>query len=347
MNEHELTGMVQPEQKRYLAQWLRERDVEYMLTATDPNDNPEFIPEGERPCEPHGIYREPIEPGQIRLLARGVGGLKNRLLYVAVMSLWNEDPKEWLIAPFSAYTTPALTGEYLIRPDGDLSLRVLCLWNSRNISNSTIENSWQVDSLSEEEKKQAYAALRHVLLGETLPEQFLSRLGPPIPRPDDPRRIYQNEEIVLWDGVQQRVVETRSEIPILTALPYWKPEPSEMLKAAGDRKVIVTPLIRQDPENKKLVLLEWMETDSMVHVYPTGIKQGPVQWRVREKLSSSTMAGITAYVYLHHTGCPIGMGRFDPTGTIVTWRDVIPESIQEPILNLEELVLVVFGESRG
>lgn len=351
MNKQNVPVIIQ-EHKLFLAQWLRERDMERIMTTIEhPEEDAECSGRDAGPAvhhetgeSPGNHASDPIQPGQIRLLARGVGGVENRLLYAAVLSAWNAEPKEWLIVPFSAYTTPALRGELLLRPSGALSLRVLCLWNARNLSDETLCRSWLVDELNDEEQRRASLVLRYALHGDPLPEELHPRIGPPILKPDDPRRAYQQEEIALWDGVQQETCMEDCEIPVLTNLPHWQPESCELLQAAGDGEVVVTPLIRQDRENKELELVDWLETDAQVRIHPDGIEFGPVQWALRNKSSIPDWAHGTVYVYWRPTGVPIGVGRFDETGRIVTWRHVITESIQETISNLEELALVLFGK---
>lgn len=210
MNKQNVPVIIQ-KQKQFLAQWLRERDMERIMTTTEhPEEDAECSGRDAGPAVRHETGESPgnytsdsIQPGQIRLLARGVGGVENRLLYAAILSEWNADPKEWLIAPFSSYTTPAVRGELLLRPTGALSLRVLCLWNARNVADRTMSRSWLVDELNGEEQREAANMLRYTLHGDPLPEELHPRIGPPILKPDDPRRAYEREEITLWDGVQQ------------------------------------------------------------------------------------------------------------------------------------------------
>ena len=126
-----------------------------------------------------------IGAGQVRILS----GVEN-IAYILVARKWDAD--SWLIVPFSMYSSPATDTELQVKVNGGVGLRVLQLWNARSLLTQTLEKSWLVHTLSEEDLADALTAWQwSVGVGE-LSEDQLARTGMPIMRRDDPRVEYQD-----------------------------------------------------------------------------------------------------------------------------------------------------------
>ena len=126
-----------------------------------------------------------IGAGQVRVLS----GVES-IAYVLVTRKWDEG--SWLVIPFSMYSSPATDTELLVKVNGGVGLRVLQLWNARSLLTQTLEKSWLVHTLSEEDLADALTAWQwSVGVGE-LSEDQLARTGMPIMRRDDPRIEYQD-----------------------------------------------------------------------------------------------------------------------------------------------------------
>ena len=126
-----------------------------------------------------------IGAGQVRVLS----GVES-IAYVLVTRKWDEG--SWLVIPFSMYSSPATDTELKTKVTGGMGLRVLQLWNARSLLTQTLERSWLVHTLSEEDLADALTAWQwSVGVGE-LSEDQLARTGMPIMRRDDPRVEYQD-----------------------------------------------------------------------------------------------------------------------------------------------------------
>lgn len=134
---------------------------------------------------PHPYHPFPIA-GQVRLLSQ-----TEELTYVLLLRRWSED--SFLVVPFSAYSEPATDMELKLKTQGGLGLRVLQVWNARSLQIATLQNTWLVAKLPQEDIEDAKAMWRYSIGGESPSEDVLSRTGWPIRRRDDPRIKYQDE----------------------------------------------------------------------------------------------------------------------------------------------------------
>ena len=129
-----------------------------------------------------------VAAGQVRILS----GVEN-IAYVLVARKWDAD--SWLIVPFSMYSSPATDTELQVKLNGGVGLRVLQLWNARSLLTQTLEKSWLVHTLSDEDLADAITAWQwSVGVGE-LSEDQLARTGMPIMKRDDPRIEYQDASL--------------------------------------------------------------------------------------------------------------------------------------------------------
>lgn len=191
------------EQLRNLRRWLNEWRLERrLLHAAEPAPPVEetTLPETHVAFSIPLRLRRPFseEPGlaagQIRLLSPSLLPDCDRPLYVAILS--QRSDSLWSTAPYSAYAAPATAGEWQT-PRQEWPLRVLCLWNTCNVSVFLLFRSWHVADMSKAERQAAGAVLQHATSGSALPKSRIPEVGPPIFSPQDPRIRYQKSEMLL------------------------------------------------------------------------------------------------------------------------------------------------------
>lgn len=160
-------------------------------------------------------FDRPVAVGQVRLLSPELTPDTDRPLFVAVFGDWDEG--EVLMAPFSPFSVPATTGEWLTGRTTPV-LRVLEIWNARSAPTAALEESWLVDDLTHAECKGAWHVFEHEAFGKPLAPEFEQQVGPPLVHPEDPRRRYQDEEVASLTKFQasaQRMHDDRVENPNL------------------------------------------------------------------------------------------------------------------------------------
>ena len=183
-------------QTRRLERWLDEWNIELALRAEqgDAEDSAvdyETVPE---PFQARAEHDIPPACGQVRLLNPALTAHTMRPVFVALLSKRKHD--RFHVAPYGRFAEPASPAELLTDRDTP-ALGVLCLWNSEELTATEIEQSWYVDTLSEQEVADALAVYRHQA-GAPLPASLEERVGPPLSHPLDPRYDYQDEERELW-----------------------------------------------------------------------------------------------------------------------------------------------------
>ena len=192
--------------QQFLLEWLNSSILQNKLLD---DIEEEYIPDGTITEEQLAKLKtlinpfdDNIQPGEIRLLSSAIVPDSQRPYYAAVIKQWEEDMV--LIAPYSPFTVPATTGEFLTGRE-DFSLATLELWNARTVPIVLLNKSWLVDQLSETEQKEAFAVFANITSGKDLPEELRDRAGIPIVNPKDPRIEYQKEEAALLAPLQNRI----------------------------------------------------------------------------------------------------------------------------------------------
>jgi len=240
-------------QERQLLAWLNEWNISLELSAIDLDDK---TAESWSDVNTKDV---PLEKGQIRLLPPVSPALGSRPAYVAVL---DADEDEGIrVAPYGRFAVPATPGE-LSTGRSCPAVRVLCLWNTRTLSAGVFESSWLVDEMTPGELSDAVAVLDSLKKGAELPEDLVSRTGPPLFHPADPRRIYINREQAFWDAVELQV-GGRCKGACLTHLPWFKKESrwSELAIAAEERAVYAAAM-RFSVEAADAVIVVSLDSDT-------------------------------------------------------------------------------------
>lgn len=165
-------------------------------------------PDGEAMRKLVREFDRPVAVGQVRLLSPELTPDTDRPVFVAVFGDWDEG--EVLMAPFSPFSVPATTGEWLTGRTTPV-LRVLEVWNARSVPTAALEKSWRVDAFKDTECKGAWHVFEHDAFGKVLAPEFERQVGPPLVHPDDPRRQYQDEEFALLAKFQASVEHMQEE----------------------------------------------------------------------------------------------------------------------------------------
>ncbi len=163
-----------------------------------------------------------VEVGQIRLMAPSGD---EEMVFVAVVSIASDGVS--CCVPFSPLAEPATPDELLSGRDAAV-VRVLSLWNMRDVPNSIVGKSWVVDKLDASEVARLQRAVFAYKSDGYLPDDMRKDTGSQLVHPEDPRREYMNMErqrIDLALPSKIRVVESSVSYDISS-------QPQELLKAA-------------------------------------------------------------------------------------------------------------------
>jgi hypothetical protein len=198
-------------QRKRLATWLTEWRLAQRLEADETET-------ASGPCAVARIYptartRRRLSSGAILLLPPDRSATRNRLVYVALLE--ETAPEVWRVAPFGRFATPAVPGELALRRQA-LPLRVLCLWNTAQLTQARLVSAYQVGRLTAAERCDI-AALRAYLNGAPLPAGLARRIGPPLEHPLDPRQRYLEDARALWldaAATWERLPELARELPM-------------------------------------------------------------------------------------------------------------------------------------
>jgi len=157
----------------------------------------------------------PPETGHVRLLYPHDRAAWHVPIFVALLR--KVGASAFLVAPFSRFAEPATPSE-LATGRSAAPLRVLCLWNARDVPRNVIDPSWYVDTLSAEEIEHALAIYDCAEDGGAPPTELVQHIGPPLIHPEDPRRTYVRRERLRLDCVL-REQEAVYPLPDVTDLP--------------------------------------------------------------------------------------------------------------------------------
>jgi len=124
-----------------------------------------------------------------------------------------------------------------------MSLKVLCLWNVRELPGAKVQRSWVVDELSRDELTDALRLHEALATKETPTQMLADRIGPPIQHPLDPRKEYLEEERSWMSRFAGHSAE---------AAPIQFPQRSSRLrKAAEDRAKYEVDRKKDEPPSGK------------------------------------------------------------------------------------------------
>ena len=218
-------------QRRQLAEWLDEWRLEQALECQDGRDSASAPAPGRDepatgettagPLSSPSRVSGPLD-GQIRLLAPDTAATRRRPLYVLILA--DRQVDGLLAVPFGILSKPAIPGEWRTGLRA-LPVRVLCLWNTRRIHRERIRRSWCVRELDRCRVSLVRrlaadcfswpAPARDRLLSLAgRPEEPLpvSRLGPPLVHPLDPRHQYLTMEIERLDDLAPPAAAVNGDI---------------------------------------------------------------------------------------------------------------------------------------
>jgi len=188
---------ISQEQYRFLEHWLFEwelgkkmADLQVVKPALSLDSEPKLDTDTDK---------EKVKLGDILLLSQFVLPQAPRPVYLAVLSAWGSG--RWLIAPYSAFSVPATTGELLTGRD-DFPLKTLCLWNTLDVDEETLNQGWRIGTMSREELDESWAVFKKVATGAELSSELNHRIGPPILQSNDPRCEYQHWESNILRALQ-------------------------------------------------------------------------------------------------------------------------------------------------
>jgi hypothetical protein len=172
-----------------LAQWMRERATCRRLDELFPTGGDSSTPSGAHPRCP---YDADPRPGDIRLLEHRPG-MSSERTPVFILVLDQNADGSFEVAPFSRFSQPATSGEFLILPPDDVisahrEFRTVCLWNSFRLPAEDLARSWTFGQLPDNDVEDVRAvaqwlqsATLHSPLDPTrLPDDLRRRIGPPV-----------------------------------------------------------------------------------------------------------------------------------------------------------------------
>jgi hypothetical protein len=220
-------------------------------------------------------------------------------VFVAVFGDWDEG--EVLMAPFSPFSVPATTGEWLTGRTTPV-LRVLEIWNARSVPTAALEESWLVDDLTHAECKAAWHVFEHEALGKPLASEFDQQVGPPLVHPDDPRRQYLDEEF--------------TRLAVLQSLAEALGAPAGEAEASESEDVLEV-----DSHKKALSESSALEVD-----FEEALAAG--ESNLREQIDTSRLLpGFTGFACRSGEAavltfsCPVRQGSNSPSDVVVVWPD--------------------------
>ena len=178
-------------------------------------------------------YDEELEAGQIRLLPH-----TDRITYVALLKRWTSD--SFLVMPFSRYSSPATDEELKTTFDGGLYLRVLQAWNTRTLQDETLQKSWCIGTLPQNDLDDAWTMWEATISDIALSDDILQRTGLPIYRKQDPRLEYKREELDNFAQIDAEDLALLETAPVILAPAFilWKvrDERTAALAAANEKQ---------------------------------------------------------------------------------------------------------------
>ena len=173
-----------------------------------------------------------IDAGQVRVLF----GVES-IAYVLVTRKWDEG--SWLVIPFSMYSSPATDTELQTKVTGGMGLRVLQLCNARSLLTQTLERSWLVHTLSEEDLADALTAWQWTVGVGELTEDQLARTGMPITNRKDSRIEYQDISLANFAKLDAEDLALSERLGLIAAV-------REAIAGKRQSAFVKAPIFEQD-----------------------------------------------------------------------------------------------------
>jgi hypothetical protein len=193
---------------RILAEWLREWTLDRALReAVGTADAAGPAPAARAVSI---SYADVPAVADIRLLHPDVSPSADRPVHMALLD--RAASGFWLAAPFGRFSNPASAGEWKTGRR-TAALRVLCLWNARWMPPGAALRSWRAGRLTARERASALRVLQSWREGAPPDAHLLARTGLPVVHPDDPRRVYEDEETRMMDEAAADPDDRRQATP--------------------------------------------------------------------------------------------------------------------------------------
>lgn len=200
--EHQIANLRDWFLERHNDLKMRESDAEVLKELRGEDSSPLTATELEEKQESLGKlvapYDKEVKIGQVRLLSPQL--INSRIAHVLVLRQFpstEKDSETFLVVPFGPYQAPATCGELEINSNNHKT-KVLQCWLARTVNQEQLELSWILEELDEDTLQKAKAIWKHATFGKEIPTELQNKIGPPIQRDDDPRVLYQQEELELW-----------------------------------------------------------------------------------------------------------------------------------------------------
>lgn len=339
------------EQKMWLTRWFglwhAEQQVRPIATTSSPHA--ETCRAGQ-PFQVKAYDQAPMQPGEIRLLAPGVTPEADEPVFVAVISEWK--PVGFLVTPFSRFPVPGLTGE-VFTGWKEPQLRVLNVWNSYSLSPEALRESWLIDQLSPEECRVARAVFRHAIFGHDLEPALQNRIGPPIVHPDDPRLIYQQQELQRLAGlarIQQREGDADTPADVLEfiaeAEAICNAEHTELLMAAADT-LSNRAVVMDRSGSSGISKLTYTARADGDFVIAAGQTTAPAtMWELEDIADQDAEKLADATVLFIDTASKkvVAEGAVDESGSIITASVIHPDALEGQPFDAGNLMLLIILE---
>ena len=190
---------------RHFARWRVEWTIDRALDAADAAPGPAPVRLPRRPRRtPRRRKPFDAEPGRIWLADPSLVPGCHRPLYLVVAAAPEDG---WVrMAPLGEFAAPATDGELLLRhPAGEL--RVVCLWNTRRLPESTLSSGWPAGRLRADDTADIRTGLDCLAALRPFPPDLRDRTGPSLSaHPDDPRGPYLDAETRRLDALADAAV---------------------------------------------------------------------------------------------------------------------------------------------
>lgn len=283
--------------------------------------------------------------GEIRMLAGSLTPESDTPVFVALIG--GEEGGLWA-TPYSRFGAPAFLSELATGWEEE-DLAALCIWNSVFLSPESLKSSWLVDTLSPAECEDAMASLQSFLSGEPLPERLRHRVGAPILYPDDPRLLYQEEEILRCAGLRglaefsgleeedaQKADAVITEEENIIQFPEFQ---ERLLAAASETETLFPVWVYKDSSDTEPVEARVL-CDMPFTLYPGSGKLPLAQWVFEDP--HPEWSGATALLILKEGQKVIARGKMDEEGEVVDFLEVFPEKITQEITERSALFVALF-----